>query len=58
MTDQSDVQAILTRLEAAEYLRISRAKMDQLIAASAMPSIKLDRRRLFRKTDLDSSSTR
>lgn len=43
---------ILTRAEAAEYLRISTSSLDRLIKADKIPSFKAGRARLFNKEKL------
>lgn len=43
----------LTRNEAARYLRIGTATLDNLVAAGEIPSVKLGGRRLFRVAALD-----
>ncbi len=42
---------LFTKEEAAEYLRISRTTLGRLM--KKIPYIKLDRRVLFRKSDID-----
>jgi excisionase family DNA binding protein len=44
---------LLTPAEAAEFLRISRSKLYELIARGAITSVKIDRCRRFRQSDLD-----
>lgn len=43
----------LTVEEAASYLRISRAKLAQMIARDSVPSFQLGRRRFFLRSVLD-----
>jgi len=43
----------LTRVEAAEIIGISRAKIDELIACGAIPSLKIGGRRLFLRSSLE-----
>lgn len=44
---------LMTRLEVIEYLRISSATMSRLMKSCAFPYIKLERRVLFRKSEID-----
>lgn len=43
----------LTKEEAADYLRISRATLDRLVKKRLVPHAKLGKRVIFRKRDLD-----
>lgn len=49
----SEAPDVLDRGEAAEYLRISLSELGYLIASERVPSFKLGRRRLFRRSSLD-----
>ena len=44
---------LLDSNEAAHYLSISRAKLYQWLNKGKIPSIRIDSKRLFDKTDLD-----
>lgn len=44
---------LLTAVEAAEVLGIGRSKLYELVARGAVQSVKLDRCRRFRRSDLD-----
>ena len=44
---------LLTKEDVEAYLRIGRRTLDRLIKAREIPFIKLGRRVLFRKTDID-----
>ena len=44
---------LLTKKELQEYLRISPAKLDRMIAKKELPYIKLERRVLFKMSDID-----
>ncbi len=43
-----------TKLEAAEYTRLSRATVDRLMKAGTLRFVKVGKRVVFRKKDLDS----
>jgi len=45
---------ILTKTELMEYLRISRGTVDNWMKKQGMPFIKVDKKVLFRKSDVDS----
>jgi len=47
------VSVLLDVEEAAMALRISRSRLFQLVASGELLSVKLGRRRLFRRTDLE-----
>jgi excisionase family DNA binding protein len=47
------VPAVLDRPEAAEYLRVGLSYLAELTASGEVPSLKLGRRRLYRRADLD-----
>jgi excisionase family DNA binding protein len=51
--DEQTNHTYLTRNEAARYLRIGTATLDNLVAAGEIPSVKLGGRRLFRIADVD-----
>jgi len=42
----------MTKVEAQEYLRIGKSSLEKLVK-QGLPMIKLDRRVLFRKADVD-----
>jgi len=44
---------LITKKEVQEYLRISSATLDRLIKNKNIPHIKLGRRVLFKKSDID-----
>jgi len=46
-------ERLLIKKEVQEYLRISSATLDRLIRHKEIPYIKLGRRVLFRKSDID-----
>ncbi len=46
-------RAFLTKAEAAEYMRVSRATVDRLMKSRGLPFIKLEKKVLFRKKDID-----
>jgi len=43
----------MTKAELIEYLRISRGTVDKLMKRRELPFVKLDKRVLFRKADVD-----
>ncbi len=45
---------VLDRAEAMEYLRISRGTLDKLQKSHALPFVKIGKKVLFRKRDIDS----
>jgi excisionase family DNA binding protein len=45
--------AVLDRLQAADYLRISVNHLGNLTSAGQLPSLTIGRRRLYRRVDLD-----
>jgi excisionase family DNA binding protein len=48
-----DQERLLTRKDVMDYLRISHGTLDKLIKAREIPFIKLGRRVLFKKSDID-----
>jgi excisionase family DNA binding protein len=44
---------LLTRKDVMEYLRISHGTLDKLMKTGDLPFIKLERKLLFRKKDVD-----
>ena len=44
---------LLTRKEAMEYLRISRGTLDRMMRRRDLPFIKMGKKVLFRKADID-----
>ena len=52
MPDPSDAPTILTTAEAAKFLRMSPAKLRDLVATGAVPSFKVGPRLRFRRQDL------
>ena len=44
---------ILTKTELMEYLRISRGTVDNWMKKKGMPFFKVEKKVLFRKTDID-----
>jgi excisionase family DNA binding protein len=44
---------LMTKAEVMAYLRISLATLNRLIKRHAFPLVKLERKVLFRKTDID-----
>jgi excisionase family DNA binding protein len=46
-------ERLLTRKDVMDYLRISHGTLDKLIKDQGLPCIKLDRKVLFRKADVD-----
>lgn len=46
-------ELLLTAAEAAAVLKIGRSKLYELVARGAITSVKLDRCRRFRRSDLD-----
>jgi excisionase family DNA binding protein len=50
----SEPDCLLTAVEAASILGIGRSKLYELVARGAVRSVKLDRCRRFRRSDLDS----
>ncbi len=46
-------KSLLTKIELMGYLRISRSTLDKWIKEKYLPYIKLDRRVLFRREDID-----
>jgi len=46
-------RTFLTKAEAAEYMRVSRATVDRLMKRRGLPFIKLEKKVLFRKKDID-----
>jgi excisionase family DNA binding protein len=49
----SQEDTLLTRKEAMEYLRISHGTLHKLMIQHALPYIKLERKVLFRKSEID-----
>jgi excisionase family DNA binding protein len=49
----SEPDCLLTAIQAAEVLSIGRSKLYELVARGAVQSVKLDRCRRFRRSDLD-----
>jgi excisionase family DNA binding protein len=50
---RSEPDHLLTAVEAAAVLGIGRSKLYELVARGAVQSVKLDRCRRFRRSDLD-----
>lgn len=48
-----DQERLFTRKELMEYLRISHGTLDKLIKTRAIPYIKLERKVLFKKADVE-----
>ena len=48
-----DKAVLMTKKEVMEYLRISHDTLHRLMKQRAFPYIKLDRKVLFRKSDID-----
>jgi excisionase family DNA binding protein len=46
-------ERLLTRKDVMEYLRISPGTLDKLVKKHEFPCIKLERKVLFRKADVD-----
>jgi len=46
-------EELLTRAQVMEYLKISRTTLQKLMKQKAFPYIKLERKVLFRKKDID-----
>lgn len=44
---------VMTKAEAAEYTRLSRATIDRLMKERALPFVKVGKKVLFLKRDLD-----
>jgi excisionase family DNA binding protein len=44
---------LMTKVEVREYLRLSRGTLDRLMKKRDIPFIKLEKRVLFRKSDID-----
>ena len=49
----AEPDCLLTAVEAAEVLGIGRSKLYELVARGVVQSVKLDRCRRFRRSDLD-----
>ena len=49
----TEPDCLLTAVEAAKVLGIGRSKLYELVARGAVQSVKLDRCRRFRRSDLD-----
>lgn len=47
------VQDLMTKAEAIAYLRVSRGTLDKLMKKHELPFIKLEKKVLFRKADID-----
>lgn len=45
--------AVMTKAEAIEYMRISVATIDRLMKSRTLPFIKVGKKVLFRKSDID-----
>jgi len=45
--------ALLTREELVAYLKVSRGTLSKLMKQNAFPYVKLERKLLFRKSDID-----
>jgi len=45
--------AIMTKAEAMEYMRLSVATIDRLMKRHALPHVKVGKKVLFRKRDID-----
>ena len=43
----------MTKAEVREYLRISRGTLDRIMKSRGLPFIKLEKKVLFRKKDID-----
>lgn len=52
-TQRREPDCLLTAVQAAEVLGIGRSKLYELVARGAVQSVKLDRCRRFRRSDLD-----
>jgi excisionase family DNA binding protein len=52
-TTDTITPAVLDRLQAADYLRISINHLGNLTSARQIPSLTIGRRRLYRRVDLD-----
>jgi excisionase family DNA binding protein len=48
-----DKREFMTQAEVMEYLRVSRTSVHRLMKSGAFPYIKLERKVLFRKRDID-----
>ena len=48
-----DQERLLTRKDVMEYLRISHGTLDKIIKNRTIPYIKLERKVLFKKSDID-----
>lgn len=44
---------VLDRLEAADFLRCGRTKIDRMVKANTIPSFMIGGRRMFRRADLE-----
>lgn len=53
LAQPAEPDRLLTAVEAAEVLGIGRSKLYELVARGAVQSVKLDRCRRFRRSDLD-----
>lgn len=53
MEIQSERPELLTVEETIEVLRVGRTTVNQLLWSGALPSIKINRRRLVRRVDLE-----
>ena len=50
---EGDLPPILTVREAAQYMRVSRSRLYELLAQGVCPSLKIGRRRMIRRADLE-----
>jgi excisionase family DNA binding protein len=46
-------EELMTKAEVMEYLRISRGTLDKLMLKHELPFVKLEKKVLFRKRDID-----
>jgi excisionase family DNA binding protein len=49
----TEPEVLLTAAEVAEILKVSRSKLYELIARDSITSVKVDRSRRFRRSDVD-----